>query len=224
LNLARVYWKEGRLDDAVAALNRAAQFDPPAPPWTVAWFTGLVNAQNGNLDEAIDNFSTIVRNQFVEAQARGFDFSRDYRVLNQLGLALFERSKWERGENRREAREHFLREAERRFEQTLTIDAENVAAHYGLAQVHAQLGDAKREKHHRVLHAKYKPDDSAGFAVNLHRRRNPAANHAAEAIVVYDLQRAGAFGLTSGEPPTNDRDSTISVLVPDLGDRGASDG
>jgi tetratricopeptide (TPR) repeat protein len=224
LNLARVYWKEGRLDDAVAALSRAAQFDPPAPPWTVAWFTGLVNAQNGNLDEAIDNFSTIVRNQFVEAQAREFDFSRDYRVLNQLGLALFERSKWERGENRREAREHFLREAERRFEQTLTIDAENVAAHYGLAQVHAQLGDAKREKHHRVLHAKYKPDDSAGFAVNLHRRRNPAANHAAEAIVVYDLQRAGAFGLTSGEPPTNDRDSTISVLVPDLGDRGASDG
>src|SRR5204863_3198664 len=38
LNLARVYFKEGRLDDAVLALQRANKFDPPAPHWTVAWF------------------------------------------------------------------------------------------------------------------------------------------------------------------------------------------
>src|SRR6266704_518538 len=38
INLARVYFKEGRLDDAVAALQRAARSDPPAPRWTIAWF------------------------------------------------------------------------------------------------------------------------------------------------------------------------------------------
>jgi cytochrome c-type biogenesis protein CcmH/NrfG len=41
VNLARVYFKEGGLDDAVAALQRAAKFDPPAPRWLLAWFKGL---------------------------------------------------------------------------------------------------------------------------------------------------------------------------------------
>src|SRR3954464_5572612 len=35
LNLARVYFKEGRLDDTVEALRRAVAFNPPAPRWTV---------------------------------------------------------------------------------------------------------------------------------------------------------------------------------------------
>src|SRR6266702_1797778 len=56
LNLARVYYKEGRLDEAVAALQRASKFNPPASRWTVAWFSGLVNKQNGFLDEAIQQF------------------------------------------------------------------------------------------------------------------------------------------------------------------------
>src|SRR5262249_14489477 len=79
LNLARVANEEGRLDDAVAALNRAAKADPPAPWWTVAWFTGLVNAQNGHLDEAIASFEQILdpKNQPYH---RGFDFTKDYVV------------------------------------------------------------------------------------------------------------------------------------------------
>src|SRR5439155_1587997 len=57
LNLARVYLEEGRLDEAVDALNRAARFDnPAAPPWTLAWFSGVANKQQGHLDAAIENF------------------------------------------------------------------------------------------------------------------------------------------------------------------------
>ncbi|MBW2540646.1 MAG: tetratricopeptide repeat protein [Deltaproteobacteria bacterium] len=193
LNLARVYFKEGRLDDAVGALERAGAFSPAAPPWTVAWFTGLVNKQNGHLDAAIESFESIVDTRFQEARDRGFDFGKDYRVLNQLGLTLFERSKLERGESRARERESYLRAAAARFESALEIDPENVTAHYGLAQVYARLGDAAREAEHRGLHARFKPDDSAGYVINLHRRQNPAANHAAEPIVVYDLQRPGAY-------------------------------
>jgi hypothetical protein len=48
---------------------------------------------------------------------------------------------------------------------------------------------------------KYKPDDTAqGRAVGLARKKYPAANAAAEAIVIYPLQRAGAPGLS--ELPT----------------------
>ncbi len=43
---------------------------------------------------------------------------------------------------------------------------------------------------------KYKPDDNARErAVAIHRLKNPAADHAAEAVVIYDLRRSGAYGL-----------------------------
>ena len=48
------------MSEAIEALTRAAEFDPPAPSWSVAWFTGQVNKQNGFLDEAIANFESIL--------------------------------------------------------------------------------------------------------------------------------------------------------------------
>ncbi len=199
LNLARVYIKEGRLEEAVAALRRAASHEPPAPPWSVAWFTGLVNKQNGHLDKAIENFTSLVETRFADARARGFDFGQDYTLLGELGQTLFERSNQERGEANRERRDVFLKEAARWFYKVLEYDPENSAAHYSLSLVHARLGDAEKADQHRALHQKYKPDDNArDRAVAMHRKQNPAADHAAEAIVIYDLQRPGAYELPRG--------------------------
>lgn len=199
LNRARVAVKEGRLDDAVANLQRAAAHDPPAPPWSVSYFTGVVNAQNGYLDEAIDNFRTVIEMDTPETREREFDFSQDYRLLNELAELLFERSRLERGDERKAQRDAFLAEAEELYQSTLLIDPENIGAHYGLARIAADRGDTEREEHHRTLHAKYKPDDNArDAAVAKARQRDAAANHAAEAIVIYDLQRDGAYQL-SGE-------------------------
>lgn len=199
VNLARVFFKEGRLDDAVTALQRAAdtnRYNPPAPAWTRAWLTGLVNKQNGYLDEAIREFTSILEDRYAELDQRGFDFSRDYEVVNELGQTLFERAKMKRGEARAAEREKFLREAVRRFQQTLAIDSENVTAHYNLALLHAQLGETEVAAEHRRLHERYRPDDNArDRAVTLARRRDPAADHAAQAIVIYDLQRPGALGM-----------------------------
>ena len=56
-----------------------------------------------------------------------------------------------------------------------------------------QLGHAQLAAQHFEAHQRYKPDDNArDRAVALARSRDPAANHAAEAIVIYDLQREGA--------------------------------
>ncbi len=63
--------------------------------------TGLVDKQNGNLDEAIAKFKSVVEASSPELRERGFDFSKDYSLLNELGLALHERAKQERGEARR---------------------------------------------------------------------------------------------------------------------------
>ena len=196
LNLARVYIKEGRLEEAVEALRRAVAFDPPAPEWSVAWFTGVVNKQNGYLDEAIANFDSLVAMDTDETRRREFDFSQDYRLLNELGQTIFERAKQERGEAGQAARRRLLREAEGWFDRVLGLDPENVTAHYNLALIHAQLGDDAKAEEHRALHAKYKPDDNArDRTVAAARIKYPAANHAAEAIVIYDLQRGGAFEL-----------------------------
>jgi tetratricopeptide (TPR) repeat protein len=196
LNLARVYFKEGRLDDAVKALDRAVKFTPPAPKWTVAWLTGMVNKQNGYLDEAIKQFRSVLEDRYPELDERGFNFSKDYEVINELGQAYFERAKMERAD--KEKQKEFLRLAAERFEATLKLDQENLAAHYNLALIRGQLGEEAKAAVHRREHEKYRPDDNArDRAIAIHRRQNPAADHAAQSIVIYDLQRQGAFGLES---------------------------
>jgi len=206
LNLARVYLREGRLGEAVEALGRAASHDPPAPAWTVGWLSGLVNQQNGFLEEAIESFQGVLELDTEETRRRGFDFSQDYRVWNELGVSLFERAKQERGEARLQARLAFLERARDCFEETLLLEPENLSAHYNLGLILPELGDEQGARRHQGLHRTYKPDDNArDSAVAQARRRDPAANHASEAVVLYDLARPGAFELP-GVPARSERD------------------
>jgi tetratricopeptide (TPR) repeat protein len=199
INLARVYFKEGRLNDAVSALQRASKCEPPAPRWTIAWFNGLVNKQNGFLDQAITEFRSILEDRYPELDKRGFDFSKDYEVINELGQAYFERAKAEY--NNPDRQKEFLKLAAAQFDKTLTLDSENLTAHYTLALIHRQLGDETRASFHRTAHEKYRPDDNArDRAISNARRANAAADHAAQATVIYPLQRAGAPEL--GGPTT----------------------
>ena len=206
LGRARVSFKEGRLDDAVTALQAGSKFDPPAYPWTVAWFTGLVNKQNGYLDEAIANFSSIL-DDTAETRRRAFDFSRDYRLLNELGQTIFERAKQERAAEASARRRAMMAEAAGWFERVLELDPENVTAHYNLALLAEEMNDPDRAELHWAAHGKFKPDDNArDLAVAAARIRYPAANHAAEPVVIYDLQRDGAFGLSDAHSdPTPQR-------------------
>ncbi len=190
LNLARVYFKEGRLEDAAQALVRASAHADPAPPWTIAWFSARIDRENGHLDSAIATLESIVATQFSAARERGFDFSYDVQVLNELGRARYEHSRQLRGRQQDE-RLAELQRARDWFRRTLEIDPENLAAHYNLGQVYAQLGDDSLAEQHRALHDRYRPDDHAiEQAVARHRSANPAADHAAADIVIYDLGRS----------------------------------
>src|SRR5207247_8183339 len=104
----------------------------------VAWFTGLVNAQNGRLDEAIVNYEQILdpKNQ---RRDRKLDFSLDYVVINELGRTLFDRSKSEH-DNPAE-RDRFIRRAVEQYEKTLAIESEDLDAHYGLGQCYFRLAE-----------------------------------------------------------------------------------
>lgn len=189
LNLARVYYKEGgteRLRQAVTALEEAIRHPTPAPPWTVSWLNGLVNMENRNLDAAIRDFTATLSMSVPE---RGLDFSLDYEVRNQLGLALFRRGRLARGKSRADERRHYYERAREEFRRVLDIDSEELMAHHNLSRIAAYLGDDAEAERHRRLHDRYRPDDNArDTAAAIYREKHPAANRAAQSVVIYDLQ------------------------------------
>ena len=190
INLTRVYLKEGRVtEDAPAALARAAEMDHEAREWHLLWFGGQVDKQNGRLDEAISKFKQVIEGGFEQAKGRGFDFSLDWRVLNELGNTLYQRARQERGPTRRQKREELMIEAARYFHEALALDPENADAHYNLKQIWADLEKPEDSSYHAEAHATYKVDDNArDRAIAEARRKYPAANRASEAVVIYDLE------------------------------------
>jgi len=195
LNLARVYFSEGRLDEATAALNRSNEYkDPPAPEWTAAWFGGLISRQQGQLADAEKAFRSILENNnSPERVKRKFDFSWDDDVWIELGGVLFDQARQIRGEDRKAEREALIRDSIAAFERALKIDSESFRVHYNLSLLYTQLGDTKQADHHHKMHERYKDDDVIrGQAIPKAREKYPAANHAAEPLVIYPLQRPGA--------------------------------
>ncbi len=210
MNLARVYLREGRVtEEAPAALIKAKDIVGPngerAPEWTLLWLSGLVNKQNAENEAAANSFWQIVQGGFEQAQNRGFHFERDYRLLNELADTYYILATQQRGEFNQANREKYLRQAETYYLQAKSYDPENVVTHYGLQRVYEALKETEKAAHHAQLHQKYKIDDNVrDSAVAAARRRYPAANHAAEQVVIYDLQRTGNYGL----PPSASSNAT----------------
>ncbi len=194
LNLARVLDTEGNVDAAVPVLTRAAAFDKePAPTWTLGWLTGRINRQQGNLDEAEKNFRAVLA---TKVPSRKFDFSLDFEVINELGATLFAKAQRQFGDDQKPAREALLRDAAAQFKRTLELDSEQVTAHHNLHLIYAALGETELAEQHRAFHDRYRVDDVArGKAVEKARAKYPAANAAAEPLVIYSLHRMGAPGL-----------------------------
>jgi tetratricopeptide (TPR) repeat protein len=185
--------RAGRIDDAASALSDAGRHSPAALPWTLDWFGARVNRENGHYQEALESLTRLVETRYPDARNRGFDFSRDVRLLNELGTVHFALARREVGEGQ----DAGLEEANSWFQKTLVEDPENVTAHWNLAQLNDLMGNAEVASEHRGFHRKYKPDDSArDEAISAHRIANPPANHAASDIVIYDLQRE-----TNSTPP-----------------------
>lgn len=200
MNLTRVYNIEGRINEAVAALQRASKYsaEPGYPRWTWAWLSGVVNRQQGRLDEAIRNLRSVLEDRTPDSIQRGFDFSIDIEVINLLGQTLFDQGRLRARQGHDQEARDLWQQAIDYFQRTLEIDSENVTAHYNLQLLYTEIGDNDKSKQHERQHSRYKVDDNAqGRAVRLAREQYPAANHAAEAVVKYSLQRKGAPGLAA---------------------------
>ncbi len=185
LNLARVQSAEGDLDAATQSLGRAAACIPPPPPWTLGWLSGVVDRQQGHFASAAETLANVLATKVPE---RGFDFSLDYEIRNQYAATLVDLAHQSMAKGDTTGYGAGLKKAASEYGKVLEVDSENVTAHVNLADIHSWLDDAAMSLHHRDLHNRYKPDDNAAeLAIPEARRRYPAADRAAESVVVYDL-------------------------------------
>ncbi|MFT7619234.1 MAG: hypothetical protein ACI97A_002884 [Planctomycetota bacterium] len=182
LDLARVYEKEGRLAEARDAIALAIKGGIDNP-WTANWLTGKIEAQHANYDLAIAAFDRVLNTKVVE---RGFDFSKDYMVIFEKGAAQYDLARQKSGAERKSG----LLEARSTFHEVLELDAENASTHYKLMFISRLLFDQEKAAYHRALYDRYRIDNNArDSAAAIHRKNNPAADKAAESIVIYDLNR-----------------------------------
>lgn len=144
VNLARVYLEQGRLREAKEQLALAGQAKPVAPWWVLAWFQGLVTAQDAteaaHFDTAIRYFETIVDPAQQPRHDDGrpkFDFTKDAVVLTELGKTLYRRGLIE--DDGSASQQQFLARAIAAYDRALAVDPEELDAHYGVSQCYAQL-------------------------------------------------------------------------------------
>ena len=196
---ARVALRDGRIDEAATYLRTAAEKHPGQLPWSVAYWSAVIDMQNGQYDRAMDGFRAVSATAFTEAHARGFDFSRDDRVLTDWASACLERARQLREPADAEKRTALFTEAIQLTDRALLLDSQRFQSWYIRMQALEAIGDATRAADARAAYERYRPDDNArDRAVNAARARDAAANHAAEPAAVYDLQRIGAPGPVFG--------------------------
>jgi tetratricopeptide (TPR) repeat protein len=185
LNLARLYYSDGRLEEASAVLDRL-DYAAIDNPWTATWLAALIDRDNGYLDEAIALFEKLINTQWPAAVSRGFDFSKDFRLLNTSASTLLTRARMEKSGT--PGRQAFIDRARTMYQRALSLDPENVAAHYGMMQVYRLEGNTELAVQHQTLHQLYKPDDtSRNSAIGLAREKDPYADLTADPVVIYDL-------------------------------------
>ena len=182
--LAKVNRMQGRLDEAIAALNRAARPGSTVAPWGVTYLSGLLDLDRGLLDESRKRFSSLAFTQgeaFPAATERGFDFhGSDALLLNLASVELrsggmIDQSSCER--------------ALKLADEVLTRDPESSRGFWLRAQALDCLGRSAESSVAKQAHERYRGDEQAAEeAVRKARTRYPWADHAAEPIAIYRLE------------------------------------
>jgi len=95
-------------------------------------------------------------------------FPRDRVVRNELGRVLFLKKQYA--------------EAVKEFEKTLSIDPEDLQAHYNLMLCYNGLGDDAKANEHKVRYLRFKADESAQAITGPYRQTHPEDNNERQAI------------------------------------------
>jgi tetratricopeptide (TPR) repeat protein len=180
---------QGDLKAAAAAFEKITEADPQNPDgWTNI---GRVLVQEGDtagarkvLEKALAIAPRLARTNFFYARALKEDgdfdgamthlrialeqFPRDRVVRNELGRVLFLEKRYT--------------DAVNEFERTLSIDPEDLQAHYNLMLCYNGLGDDAKANEHKVRYLRFKADESAQAITGPYRQTHPEDNNERQAI------------------------------------------
>src|SRR5439155_2394509 len=95
-------------------------------------------------------------------------FPRDRVVRNELGRVLFLQKRYA--------------DAVKQFEQTLSIDPEDLQAHYNLMLCYNGLGDDAKANEHKARYLRFKADESAQANTGPYRQTHPEDNNERQPI------------------------------------------
>ena len=155
VNIGRVRTQEGDTTGAFAVLDKALSLKPNLA--RASYFYARDLKEEGRYDEAIAKLQSVLQ-----------QFPRDRVVRNELGRIYFLQKKYS--------------DAVKEFETTLTIDPEDLQAHYNLMLCYNGLGDEGRAEAHKIRYLRYKADESAQAITGPYRQNHPEDNNERQPI------------------------------------------
>jgi len=180
---------QGDLKAAAAAFEKITQADPQNPDgWTNI---GRVLVQEGDtagarkvLEKSLSINPRLARTNFFYARALKEDGEYDDAIAHlQIVLAQFPRDRVVRNELGRVLfLEKRYADAVKEFEQTLSIDPEDLQAHYNLMLCYNGLGNDAKANEHKARYLRFKADESAQAITGPYRQTHPEDNNERQAI------------------------------------------
>jgi len=147
--------QEGDMERARTVLEKALALSPNLA--RANYFYARVLRADGNYEGAADHL------RIVLAQ-----YPRDRVALNDLGRILFLQRKYS--------------DAVKTLQTVLTIDPEDLQAHYNLMLCYNGLGNEKVAKQHEARYMRFKADESSQAITGPYRQLHPEDNNERQAI------------------------------------------
>src|SRR5438876_6892502 len=180
---------QGDLKAAAAAFEKITEADPQNPDgWTNIGRTLLQEGDTAGARKVLEKSLAINpqlgRTNYFYARALKEDGDYDGAEAHlQIVLAQFPRDRVVRNEL---GRVRFLQkryaDAVKEFERTLSIDPEDLQAHYNLMLCYNGLGDDAKANEHKARYLRFKADESAQAITGPYRQTHPEDNNERQAI------------------------------------------
>ena len=172
VNIGRVRQLEGQTDAAIQVLDKALALKPGLA--RANYFYARVLKEEGKYDDAIAKLQSVLQ-----------QYPRDRVVRNELGRIYFLQKKYA--------------DAVKEFEVTLTIDPEDLQAHYNLMLCYNGLGDEAQAEAHKIRYLRFKADESSQAITGPYRQKHSDDNNERQAIhehvsVALNAAKAAPYG------------------------------
>jgi len=154
-NIGRVLLQEGDTAGARKVLEKALAIDPRLG--RTNYFYARALKEDGDFDGAIAHLKIVLE-----------QFPRDRVVRNDLGRILFLQKRYA--------------DAVKEFERTLSIDPEDLQAHYNLMLCYNGLGDEAKANAHKTRYLRFKADESSQAITGPYRQTHPDDNNERQPI------------------------------------------